>query len=63
MIQQKGFSLLEVLISLILFTGVSLVLLTQQQKLTQFLMQLNHRSNTIHSYEANKEYLLSGSHD
>ncbi|KTD35804.1 hypothetical protein Lnau_0788 [Legionella nautarum] len=40
MTSQKGFSLLEVLVALLLITSSSIVLLQQQWQLSQFLNQL-----------------------
>lgn len=60
MIFQKGFSLLEVLLSLILLTAFSLVLFKQQAFNRQWLMQLELRANASQLLDQMDESLFAG---
>lgn len=60
MIFQKGFSLLEVLLSLILLTALSLLLLKQQGFSRQWLIQLELRANASQFLDQIDESLLAG---
>ena len=55
---QEGFSLLEVLLSLILVSTVALTLLEQQLQNKQFLKQIILRASTSQSLDKFKENLL-----
>jgi len=43
----QGFSLTEVLVSLVLITGTSLALLKQQCQVSQLFIQMNIRANAL----------------
>lgn len=60
MIQQKGFSLLEVLISLILVSAMALLLLEQHGRFTQLLIQLESQSKDRQCLDQAEESLVVG---
>jgi prepilin-type N-terminal cleavage/methylation domain-containing protein len=55
MIAHRGFTLTEVLVSLLLFTSISLALLKQQVQIIQLLNQLSTRISILITTDSIKE--------
>ncbi|KTD21835.1 type IV pilus modification PilV family protein [Legionella londiniensis] len=61
--RQKGFSLAEVLISLLLMSTASLALLQQQWQANQLLNQITRQTNTLLQLDnASEQYLYDANH-
>ena len=56
----QGFSLTDVLVSLLLITSTSLALLKQQWQVSQFVNQLQTRANLLLQLDNNTERLYAG---
>lgn len=58
MITQKGFSLIEVLLSLALIASMALILVQQLRQSKQLINHLMHSLNAIHTIDKSDEMLL-----